>query len=163
MHRLEAVYFHFCTMTQGFYACPATCHSGCVAHIVLQGVTPDRERILDRLLTFCRVNDEINLIVFDRIGDVRTPFHHLIDRPQRQGRHLQSQTAVPLVAQSLNPKSSKSLAMPTNWSLSGSRTLKKTRPSGRDLVICRQLRLTVSFTKSSTDSHHLTGGLHLRS
>ena len=71
MHRLEAVYFHFCTMTQGFNACPTTCHSGCVAYIVLQGVTPDRERILDRLLTFCRVNNKINLIVFNRIGDVR--------------------------------------------------------------------------------------------
>ena len=79
MHRLEAVYFHFCTMTQGFNTCAPTCHGSGVAHIVLQSVTPNRERIFDRLLTFCCVNNEINFIVFDRIGDIRTPFHHLID------------------------------------------------------------------------------------
>lgn len=51
----------------------------CVAHFVLQRESSNHRRVPNGLMTLGGVDDEINLFVFQQVGDMRTTLPHLVD------------------------------------------------------------------------------------
>jgi hypothetical protein len=73
-------------MTQGRNNGSPSRHGRRVVHIILERSSSNREGISDGLFAFCGVDNEINLMVFDAIGNIGSTLNHLVNSVHRQSR-----------------------------------------------------------------------------
>ena len=52
---------------------------GCVAHFVLQRESPNDGGVADGLMAFRRIDDEIDLFIFQQVRNVRPTLPHFVD------------------------------------------------------------------------------------